>query len=232
MRKKINIAIDGYSSCGKSTLAKSIAKELNYIYIDTGAMYRAMTLFALKSHLIRNDELNVDKLKAMIDSAYITFKYNTDTKRSETHLNGKNVEKEIRSMQVSKFVSPVAAIPEVRMKLVKLQQRMAEVRGVVMDGRDIGTVVLPDAEVKFFMTADPEVRAQRRFNELKNNGLEVTYEEVLENVKQRDQIDSTRSTDPLRQAEDAVVVDNSNLTMDEQFVFAMNHVNKVLAVPS
>ncbi|MCH2199557.1 MAG: (d)CMP kinase [Flavobacteriales bacterium] len=232
MRKKINIAIDGYSSCGKSTLAKSIAKELNYIYIDTGAMYRAMTLFALKSHLIRNDELNVDKLKAMIDSAYITFKYNTDTKRSETYLNGKNVEKEIRSMQVSKFVSPVAAIPEVRVKLVKLQQRMAEVRGIVMDGRDIGTVVLPDAEVKFFMTADPDVRAQRRFNELKNNGLEVTYEEVLENVEQRDQIDSTRATDPLRQAEDAVVVDNSNLTMDEQFVFAMNHVNKVLAVPS
>ena len=135
-------------------------------------------------------------------------------------------------MQVSKFVSPVAAIPEVRVKLVKLQQRMAEVRGVVMDGRDIGTVVLPDAEVKFFMTADPDVRAQRRFNELKNNGLEVTYEEVLENVEQRDQIDSTRATDPLRQAEDAVVVDNSNLTMDEQFVFAMNHVNKVLAVPS
>lgn len=228
MNKKVNIAIDGYSSCGKSTLAKSIAKELNYIYIDTGAMYRAMTLFALKNQAFRNDELNQEKLITLLDTAFITFKYNTDQKRSETYLNAKNVEKEVRSMQVSKYVSQVASIPEVRKKLVKLQRRMAESRGVVMDGRDIGTVVLPDAEVKFFMTAEASVRAERRFKELKASGSEVTFEEVLSNVKSRDQIDSTRAADPLRQAEGAIIIDNSHLTMEEQFVFAMSHVNKVI----
>ena len=228
MNKKVNIAIDGYSSCGKSTLAKAIAKELNYIYIDTGAMYRAMTLFALKNNAFRNDELNQEKLITLLDSAFITFKYNTDQKRSETYLNAKNVEKEVRSMQVSKYVSQVASIPEVRKKLVKLQQRMSESRGVVMDGRDIGTVVLPDAEVKFFMTAEASVRAERRFKELKASGSDVTFDDVLLNVKSRDQIDSTRAADPLRQAEGAIVIDNSHLTMEEQFVFAMNHVNKVI----
>lgn len=228
MRKKINIAIDGHSSCGKSTLAKALAKELNYLYIDTGAMYRAITLFALKNNAIKEGELLEDKMKSVLDNAYITFKYNTDSKQVETYLNGANVEKEIRSMQVSKHVSVVASLLEVRKKLVRLQQRMAESKGVVMDGRDIGTVVLPNADLKFFMTAELEVRAKRRYNELIDRGMEVTFEEVLENVKTRDHIDSTREHDPLRQAEDAVVVDNSNLTLDEQFTFIIGQVNKTL----
>lgn len=232
VRRKINIAIDGYSSCGKSTLAKAMAKELNYLYIDSGAMYRAVTLYALKQHLIRNEELNDEKLVAQLDAVYITYKFSTERNQTETWLNGKNVEKEIRSMQVSKYVSPVASIPEVRKKLVKLQQRLAESRGVIMDGRDIGTVVLPDAELKFFMTADPEVRAHRRYRELMEKGVEVTYEEVLANIQSRDQIDTTRATDPLRKAEDAVIVDNSNLTIDEQFTFIMGHVHRHLQAVS
>lgn len=228
MRKKINIAIDGYSSCGKSTLAKALAKELNYLYIDTGAMYRAITLFALKNQAIKNDELVEEKMQSIIDNAYITFKYNTDTKQVDTILNGVNVEKEIRSMQVSNHVSIIASHPDVRKKLVRLQQRMAETRGVVMDGRDIGTVVLPDAELKFFMTAEPEVRAKRRYDELRSKGVEVTLEEVTKNVIERDYIDSHRVHDPLRQSDDAVVVDNSNLTLDEQFTFIMGHVSKAI----
>lgn len=228
MRKKINIAIDGHSSCGKSTLAKALAKELNYLYIDTGAMYRAITLFALKNNTIKDGELLEDKMKSVLDNAYITFKYNTDSKQVDAYLNGDNVEKEIRSMQVSKHVSVVASLLDVRKKLVRLQQRMAESKGVVMDGRDIGSVVLPDAELKFFMTAELEVRAKRRYNELIDRGIEVSFEEVLDNVKTRDHIDSTREHDPLRQAEDAVVVDNSNLTLDEQFTFIIGQVNKTL----
>lgn len=228
MRKKINIAIDGHSSCGKSTLAKALAKELNYLYIDTGAMYRAITLFALKNNAIKDGELLEDKMKSVLDNAYITFKYNTDSKQVDAYLNGDNVEKEIRSMQVSKHVSVVASLLDVRKKLVRLQQRMAESKGVVMDGRDIGSVVLPDAELKFFMTAELEVRAKRRYNELIDRGIEVSFEEVLDNVKTRDHIDSTREHDPLRQVEDAVVVDNSNLTLDEQFTFIIGQVNKTL----
>jgi len=228
VRKKINIAIDGYSSCGKSTLAKALAKELNYLYIDSGAMYRAITLFALKNQGFKNDEVMVDKMQSIIDNAYVTFKYNTDSKQVDTFLNGVNVEKEIRSMQVSKYVSKIAALFEVRKKLVRLQQRMSETKGVVMDGRDIGTVVLPNAELKFFMTAEPDVRAQRRFDELRSTGVEVTLEEVTANVKERDYIDSNREHDPLRQAEQAVVVDNSNLTLDEQFTFIMGQVSKAL----
>lgn len=228
MRKKINIAIDGYSSCGKSTLAKALAKELNYLYIDTGAMYRAITLFALKNQAIKNDELVEEKMQSIIDNAYITFKYNTDTKQVDTILNGVNVEKEIRSMQVSNHVSIIASHPDVRKKLVRLQQRMAETRGVVMDGRDIGTVVLPDAELKFFMTAEPEVRSKRRYDELCSKGVEVTLEEVTKNVIERDYIDSHRVHDPLRQSDDAVVVDNSNLTLDEQFTFIMGQVSKAI----
>jgi cytidylate kinase len=226
--KKINIAIDGYSSCGKSTLAKTLASELNYIYIDTGAMYRAVTLYALQRGYIKNDVFKVNSLVQSLDNIYITFKYNIDSQTSETYLNGVNVEKEIRSMQVSNNVSKVADVKEVRAKLVRLQKRMAESRGVVMDGRDIGTVVIPDAELKLFMTASPEVRAKRRFDELKANGVEVGYEEVFENINMRDHIDSHRSADPLRRAEDAIVIDNSELTMEEQFLFAMNHVNRIL----
>lgn len=224
MEKIINIAIDGYSSCGKSTLAKALAKELNYIYIDSGAMYRAMTLYALQNNLIKNGEVNRTALVQSLDNIYINFKYNTDSQQSETYLNGKNVEKAIRSMQVSRSVSLVSNIREVRSKLVRLQKRMAESKGVVMDGRDIGTVVLPHAEIKFFMNAEQEVRAKRRYNELREKGVEVSFEEVLENISSRDHTDSNRSADPLRQAEDAIVLDNTNLTIEEQFNFMMKHI--------
>lgn len=205
-----------------------MAKELNYMYIDSGAMYRAVTLYALRQNIIRNGALNTQKLIAQLDAVFITFKFSTENSQFETYLNGKNIEKEIRSMQVSKYVSLIAAVPEVRRKLVRLQQRMAETKGVIMDGRDIGTVVLPDAELKFFMTADPEVRARRRYDELIAKGMDSTYDEVLENIRTRDHIDSTRETDPLRKADDALIVDNSNLTIDEQFTFIMGQVNKAL----
>lgn len=228
VRYRINIAIDGYSSCGKSTLAKAMAKELNYLYVDTGAMYRAVTLFALKHNIAKNNTLNAEKLVEQLEAIFITFKFSTETGKFQTYLNGKNVEREIRSMQVSKYVSPVAAVPEVRRKLVKLQQRMAETRGVIMDGRDIGTVVLPDAELKFFMTASSHVRAQRRYKELIGKGTEITFDEVLENIETRDHIDTTRETDPLKAADDAIIVDNSDLTIDEQYTFIMGHVHKHL----
>lgn len=229
MKHKINIAIDGYSSCGKSTIAKAIAKELNYIYVDTGAMYRAMTLFALQHGYIKPDgAVDEEGLVSNLDLVLIHFKYNTDLGANETYLNGQNVEREIRSLQVSNYVSRISNVKEVRAKLVRLQKRMAEARGVVMDGRDIGTVVLPDAELKFFMTADNQVRAQRRFDELKSMGVATTYEEVLKNVNSRDEYDSTRTNDPLRRADDALVVDNSHLTIEEQFQYLMKQVLKKL----
>ena len=217
-RSRISIAIDGHSSAGKSTMAKSLAKELNYVYIDTGAMYRAATLHAMKERSVLDDNVNEVTLKAGLDRMFLAFRYNPKTEQSEIHLNGINVEKEIRSMDVATKVSLVARVPEVRTKLVAIQQRMAEGGGVVMDGRDIGTVVLPSG-VEDFMTADPETRAYRRLNELKANGKDVSYDQVLENVLERDRIDSERAVAPLRQAEDAVVVDNSELTLEEQFNF-------------
>jgi cytidylate kinase len=227
VKNKINIAIDGYSSCGKSTLAKSVAKELNYVYVDTGAMYRAMTLFALNNNLINdNGEVNAEGIISALDKIVIHFKYNTDTLRYETFLNGENVEREIRNPTVSSFVSPVSAIKEVRTKLVALQQRLAEGRGVVMDGRDIGTVVLQDAELKIYMTADSEVRGKRRFEELKSMGVQTTLEEVLKNLNARDEYDTTRAIDPLRQAADAIVLDNSYLSKEEQFLFVMKQAQK------
>lgn len=228
MTRKINIAIDGYSSCGKSTLAKSVAKELNYVYVDSGAMYRAMTLFAIKNSYIKNDVLNSDALIANLDNVYISFKFNIDTQHSEAYLNGVNVEKEIRSMAVSRQVSKVSDVKEVRQKLVRLQRRMAESRGVVMDGRDIGTVVIPDAELKIFMIASPDVRARRRYEELMHKGVSTTLDEVLQNVNERDRIDTTRSNDPLRQAEDAIVLDNTDLTIEEQFLFVMAQIHKTI----
>jgi CMP/dCMP kinase len=229
VKSKINIAIDGYSSCGKSTIAKAIARELNYVYIDTGAMYRAMTLFALQHGYIHPDgKIDEEDLIRALDMVLITFRYNTDIAQYETHLNGVNVEKEIRSLQVSNHVSPVSNIKPVRQKLVRLQKRMAESKGVVMDGRDIGTVVLPEAEMKFFMTAENKIRAQRRFEELRSMGVETTVEEVLRNVNSRDEYDSNRSNDPLRKADDALVIDNSYLTIDEQFQFVINQVMKKL----
>jgi cytidylate kinase len=221
-RRRINIAIDGHSSAGKSTMAKSLAKELNYVYIDTGAMYRAATLHAMKERSIVEREVNEVGLRAGLDRMFLSFRYNPQSEQSEIHLNGINVEKEIRSMDVAQKVSLIARVPEVRKKLVHIQQRMAEGGGVVMDGRDIGTVVLPQAELKIFMTADPETRAYRRLRELQDNGKKVSYDEVLENVLERDRIDSERAVAPLRQAEDAVVVDNSELTVEEQFNFLVN----------
>jgi cytidylate kinase len=233
VKSKINIAIDGYSSCGKSTIAKAIARELNYVYIDSGAMYRAMTLFALQNGFISNDgKVNDQGLVQALDVVMINFRYNTETYRYETFLNGRNVDREIRTLQVSNSVSPISAIREVRQKLVKMQKRMAESKGVVMDGRDIGTVVLPDAELKLFMTADPEIRAKRRFDELQAMGVETSFDDVLRNINQRDKIDTTREHDPLLQAADAIVVDNSHLTLDEQFQFVMSKISQRIAAGS
>jgi cytidylate kinase len=219
VKKKISIAIDGYSSCGKSTLAKAVAKELNYIYVDTGAMYRAMTLHAIKRGYVTPEGLNEEALINDLDNVYITFQYNPISFKSETCLNGTVVEKEIRQMQVSKHVSPVSTVKEVRAKLVKLQKRLSENKGVVMDGRDIGTVVIPDADLKIFMVATPDVRIQRRYDELISKGVAVSKEEVKQNITERDHIDSSREADPLRQAADSLVLDNSDLSLDEQFEF-------------
>lgn len=214
----INIAIDGYSSCGKSTMAKALAKELSYIYIDTGAMYRSIALFALRENLF---ELGLEKLIERLPEISVTFGLNPNTEKIEVQLNGEWVEQHIRTMEVSGKVSEIAAIPHVRKKLVELQQRMGEDKGVVMDGRDIGTVVFPNAELKVFMTASPEIRAQRRFDELQAKGDKVSLEDVKENLKHRDYVDTHREADPLRQAEDAVVIDNSNLTPLDQLTKAI-----------
>jgi cytidylate kinase len=230
VKRKINIAIDGYSSCGKSTLAKSLAKELNFMYVDSGAMYRAVTLYALQHGLIgQHGELDEDGLAKMLELVLIAFKYNPESGKNEPYLNGQNVEREIRSLQVSNHVSKVSDVKSVRVKLVKLQRRLAEQKGVVMDGRDIGTVVIPDAELKIFMIADNQVRAQRRFSELQRMGVESTLGDVLKNINDRDEYDTTRKNDPLRRAEDAVVLDNTHLTLDEQFDFVLNQVRKKMA---
>ena len=215
--KKITIAIDGHSSCGKSTMAKDLAKKIGYVYVDTGAMYRAVTLFALHNNLFKEDgAVKVDELEKRMDEIKISFKFNTETQRPDTYLNGELVEKEIRGMEVSNHVSPIAAIGFVREAMVAQQQRMGKKGGIVMDGRDIGTVVFPNAELKVFVTATAEVRAQRRYDELKGKGQEADYEEILKNVQERDYIDSHREVSPLRQAEDALLLDNSNMTIPEQ----------------
>ncbi|MCF0180578.1 MAG: (d)CMP kinase [Bacteroidales bacterium] len=216
--KKITIAIDGHSSCGKSTMAKKLAKELSYLYVDTGAMYRAVTLFALRNGLMNPEtkEIDVEALKKVISDIKITQKVNADGK-VETSLNGECVEGEIRQMLVSSCVSPISALGFVREQLVACQQSMGEEGGIVMDGRDIGTVVFPNADLKIFVTASAEVRAQRRLAELQGKGDDkITFEEVLKNVEERDYIDSHRDVSPLRQADDAKVLDNSALTLDEQ----------------
>ena len=215
--KKITIAIDGFSSCGKSTMAKMLAKEVGYIYVDTGAMYRAVTLFAMRNGMIApNGDVNRDALKAKMDALHVEFKLNPQTGKAETYLNGENVEHEIRGMEVSAHVSAIAAIDFVRTALVAQQQRMGNNKGIVMDGRDIGTVVFPDAELKVFVTASAEVRAQRRFDELVGKGMKANYDEILHNVQERDYIDSHREVSPLRKAEDAIELDNGQLTIAEQ----------------
>jgi cytidylate kinase len=228
-KARINIAIDGHSSSGKSTMAKSLAKELNFVYIDTGAMYRAAALFCIKERLIEGNEIDERRIPAAIERMYIAFKYNAKTEQSEIHLGGVNVEAEIRSMEVARRVSLVAAVPEIRHKLVNVQQRMASVGGVVMDGRDIGTVVMPKAKLKFFITADVDVRAQRRYEEIKAKGMETTLGDVLHNIRERDRIDTTRAVAPLRKAEDSIVMDNTNLTLDDQFDFLLSHSRKAIA---
>lgn len=226
--KKITIAIDGYSSTGKSTLAKRLAKALNYIYVDTGAMYRAVTLFAL-DHGFVGEEDNIPELIAHLPEMELKFVPNPDSGKSDMYLNGQNVEEEIRTMRVSGQVSKVAAIGEVRTKLVEMQQQMGKDKGIVMDGRDIGTVVFPDAELKLFMTASPEIRATRRYKELLDKGEQVTFEEVLKNVQERDRIDSTRSISPLQKAKDAIEFDNSDMGLEEQFERIYDFSQRVIA---
>ena len=214
--KKITIAIDGFSSCGKSTMAKDLARAVGYIYIDSGAMYRAVTLFCLDNGLFTGDDIDTERLEQEMGNIRISFRLNPETGRPDTYLNGVNVENRIRSMEVSAHVSPVAALPFVRQALVAQQQQMGREKGIVMDGRDIGTTVFPDAELKVFVTASPEIRAQRRYDELKAKGQPADYEDILANVKQRDDIDQHRAVSPLRRADDALLLDNSHLTIAEQ----------------
>lgn len=215
--KKITIAIDGYSSCGKSTMAKDLAKKIGYIYVDTGAMYRSVTFYALRNHLFNADgSIKEEELKAQMDKIKISFQLNKATGRPDTYLNGENIETEIRTMEVSSYVSIIAALPFVRTALVEQQQQMGTEKGIVMDGRDIGTVVFPYAELKVFVTASAEVRAQRRYDELKGKGMDADFYEILRNVQERDYIDTHRETSPLRKADDAIELDNSNLTITEQ----------------
>ncbi|MDE5637890.1 MAG: (d)CMP kinase [Alistipes sp.] len=213
---KIIIAVDGYSSCGKSTFAKAIAARLGYIFIDTGAMYRAVTLYALDRGAIRSGVVDEDAVEALLDEITIDFRFNPVRGASDIYVNGDLAENRIRTIEVSNCVSAVSAIAEVRRRLVAMQQSMGRSRGIVMDGRDIGTTVFPDAEIKLFMTADPKVRAQRRYDELRAKGDEVSFDEILSNVLARDHADTTRAVSPLRKADDAVVLDNSTMTVDEQ----------------
>lgn len=214
--KKIIIAIDGHSSCGKSTMAKDLAREVGYIYVDSGAMYRAVTLWALRQNYFNGNEINTEALEKDMPGISITFRLNDETRLPETYLNDENVEKEIRSLEVSSHVSPIATLPFVREALTRWQQQLGAEKGIVMDGRDIGTAVFPEAELKIFVTASAEVRAQRRYDELKAKGMEASYEDILQNVKERDYIDSHRAMNPLRQADDAIVLNNSELTIAEQ----------------
>ena len=225
--KKIVIAIDGFSSCGKSTMAKSLARNVGYLYFDSGAMYRAVALFCIEEGLVNENGIDAEVLRNRMDEIKITFEADPVTKNSITFLNGRNVEKEIRSLQVSRIVSPVAAIDFVRTNLIEQQREMGKAKGIVMDGRDIGTTVFPDAEMKIFVTASAEVRAQRRYDEIIARGDEADYNEILENVQQRDHIDQTREVSPLRKADDALLLDNSNMTREEQEQWLIEQFNKI-----
>lgn len=227
--KKIVVAIDGFSSCGKSTFAKAIAARLGYIFIDTGAMYRAVTLCAIRQGAVDENSVNEQAVVALLDGLEVSFKFNAERGASDVYVNGECVEGAIRTIEVSNCVSRISSIRQVREKLVALQQQMGRDRGVVMDGRDIGTVVFPDAELKIFMTADPKVRAERRYAELTAKGDVVTMEEILENVISRDEADMTRAISPLRQADDAVVLDNSYMSVEEQMAWFMERYNAIVA---
>lgn len=226
--RKITIAIDGFSSTGKSTIAKQLAKALEYVYVDTGAMYRAVTLFALRNEFIGKEEDNIRALIQLLPKIKLNFIFNDTLGFAEMYLNGENVEKEIRTMSVSEQVSKVASIEEVRHKLVDMQQQMGKDKGLVMDGRDIGTVVFPDAELKLFMTASPEARASRRYKELLDRGEEVSYEEVLKNVQHRDYVDSHREVSPLKRAEGSIEFDNSDMGLEEQFERILGYAKRVI----
>lgn len=228
--KKINIAIDGVSSSGKSTMAKDLAKTIGYIYIDSGAMYRAVTLYCLQNNLINDDNtIDEEKLREQLPNIQIAFELNAETGKPDTYLNGQNVEAEIRGMEVSSLVSPVSAIGFVRKEMVKQQQAMSLKKGVVMDGRDIGTVVFPNAELKIFVTASPELRAKRRVDELRMRGNnDITYEEVLENIKYRDHHDKNRKESPLRKADDAIELDNSTINIEQQLQWAIDMYHKTI----
>ena len=229
MEKKITIAIDGHSSCGKSTMAKQLAKQLGYIYVDTGAMYRTVTLYAMNYGMIDADNnVDTDALKNAMDDINISFVFNKETGRPDAYLNGERVEDKIRTIEVSNHVSPIAAIPFVREKMVEMQRQMGKAKGIVMDGRDIGTTVFPDAELKVFVTASAAVRAQRRYDELKQKGMPADYEDILHNVEERDYIDSHREVSPLRKADDALLLDNSAMTIDEQQAWLMARVRETM----
>lgn len=226
--KKIIIAIDGFSSCGKSTMAKDLAREVGYIYIDSGAMYRAVTLYSIENGIFDGETIDAEKLRKEIGNIHISFRLNQENGRPETYLNGVNVENKIRTMEVSSKVSPISALDFVREALVAQQQAMGAEKGIVMDGRDIGTTVFPHAELKIFVTASAEIRAQRRYDELKAKGQEASFDKILENVKQRDYIDQNREVSPLRKAEDALLLDNSNLTIEEQKKWLMEQFYRVV----
>ena len=225
--QKITIAIDGHSSCGKSTMAKDLAREVGYVYVDTGAMYRSVTLYALRHDLFREDgSVKTDALEQQMADIRISFKFNPETGRPDTYLNNECVEKEIRSLEVSNRVSPIAAIPFVRTAMVAQQQQMGKDKGVVMDGRDIGTTVFPDAELKIFVTASAKVRAQRRYDELQAKGMPADFDDILKNVEERDYLDSHREVSPLRKADDVIELDNSNMTILEQKQWLLDRFNE------
>ena len=227
--KKITIAIDGHSSCGKSTMAKELARQLGYVYVDTGAMYRTVTLFAMRHNLFLADgEVDTDALRKCMPEIEVSFRFNEETGRPDAYLNGECVEKVIRSIEVSNHVSKVAAMPFVREAMVDQQRRMGAEKGIVMDGRDIGTTVFPDAELKIFVTASSKVRAQRRYDELKEKGMPADFDEILKNVEERDYIDSHREVSPLRQAPDALLLDNSEMTIPEQNAWLMDKVKALV----
>ena len=226
--KKITIAIDGFSSCGKSTMAKDLAREIGYIYIDSGAMYRAVTLYSLQKGFFSEKGIDTEALKTAMPDIHISFRLNPETQRPMTFLNDTNVEDAIRSMEVSSHVSPIATLGFVREAMVAQQQAMGNSKGIVMDGRDIGTTVFPDAELKIFVTATPEIRAQRRYDELKTKGQEASFDEILENVKQRDYIDQNREVSPLRKADDALLLDNTDMTIPQQKEWLQEQFNKIV----
>jgi cytidylate kinase len=226
MDKKLIIAIDGYSSCGKSTFARAIAKELKYIYIDSGAMYRAVTLYCMRKAFITREGFNINGVLDNLNDIHVSFIFNPDIEQYETFLNSENVENEIRGIEVSAFVSKISQIPEVRARMVELQRQIGVFKGIVMDGRDIGTVVFPDAEIKIFMTASLDIRAKRRFDELKTKGNNIDFEEIKRNIVARDIADENRDISPLRRAEDAIILDNSRMTVHEQMAWVMKIIEK------